>query len=80
MSKQTGHLTQTVSHYVADFRQLIGEIDWRIGEIDCDQRIDGPEIIVELDEIKLGKGKYNRGHHVEEALKELKKSGCLLLT
>ena len=34
---------------------------------ECAQRIGGNEIIVEVDEMKLGKRKYNRGHRVEGA-------------
>lgn len=56
----TGHSSHTVGKFWADFRQLVGS---SIEEEDV--VIGGDGIIVEVDETKLGKRKYNRGHRVE---------------
>lgn len=57
---QTGHTRETICEYYRFFRQLISS-----NPIIEDSVIGGEGIIVELDESKLGKRKYNRGHHVE---------------
>lgn len=57
---QTTHSSTTVSVYLNFFRQLVSETLQ-----DDDELIGGPGIIVEIDESKLGKRKYHRGHRVE---------------
>jgi transposase-like protein len=52
--------SHTVSSFMEYFRQLVGEcLD------DDDSIIGGDNIIVEIDESKLGKRKYHRGHRVD---------------
>lgn len=55
----TGHSSTTVTAYFKHFRQLVEQ-----SLVPEDQVIGGPGIIVEVDETKLGKRKYNRGHRV----------------
>jgi transposase-like protein len=59
---QTGHSPNTVADYLNHFRQLIGEMV----ESD-DTMIGGDGIIVQIDETKMGKRKYHRGHRVDGA-------------
>jgi transposase-like protein len=56
----TGHSSGTVTNFYGYFRQLVTQ-----SLTEEDQVIGGPGIEVELDETKLGKRKYNRGHRVE---------------
>lgn len=56
----TGCSKDTVATYYAMFRQLVSD---SLDEEDC--RIGGEGVIVEIDETKMGKRKYHRGHHVE---------------
>lgn len=56
----TGHSSKTVALFYKHFRQLVSS---SIEEEDV--VIGGPDVVVEIDETKLGKRKYNRGHRVE---------------
>lgn len=56
----TGCSSGTVTSFFGHFRSLVAStLD------DDDTRIGGPGVIVQLDETKLGKRKYHRGHRVE---------------
>jgi hypothetical protein len=56
----TGHLSNTVTDYIRFFRELVISI-----LEDEDQVISKENIIVEINESKFGKRKYNRGHMIE---------------
>lgn len=56
----TGHSPNTVCSFFNHFRKLVSS-----SLMLEDQIIGGPNVIVEVDETKLGKRKYNRGHMVE---------------
>jgi transposase-like protein len=56
----TGHSSTTVSAFYRHFRQLATSALREENQI-----IGGPGIVVEIDETKLGKRKYNRGHRVD---------------
>lgn len=51
---------QAIADFYSHFRDLVAS-----DPVLEDVEIGGPGVIVELDECKLGKRKYNRGHHVE---------------
>ncbi|KII61178.1 hypothetical protein RF11_11263 [Thelohanellus kitauei] len=56
----TGLSSKTVSDWVKFIRQLLGD------PVDFDDTvIGGTDIVVEIDETKLGKRKYHRGHRVD---------------
>lgn len=56
----TGFSQHTVTSFYAHFRRLVASA------LDEEQQvIGGAEIIVEVDETKLGRRKYNRGHRVD---------------
>ena len=58
----TGHSTATVSAYNGYFRQLVSSA------LDSyDAIIGGQGIVVQVDETKMGKRKYHRGHRVKGA-------------
>lgn len=56
----TSHSSTTICAWTIYLRQLLGE-----SICPYSQKIGGEGIIVEIDETKLGKRKYNRGHFVE---------------
>ena len=62
ISIMTGHSSKTVTHFLAEFRGLFEN---SIEESAC--VIGGEDIIVEIDECKISKRKYHKGHHVEGA-------------
>jgi len=56
----TGCSSATITHFAGLFRQLVAN------EVEEDEgQIGGENVIVEIDESKLGKRKYHRRHHVE---------------
>jgi transposase-like protein len=56
----TGHSSATISHFFGHLRNLVAS---NLNEEN--QVIGGPDVIVEVDETKLGKRKYHRGHRVD---------------
>jgi hypothetical protein len=56
----TGHSSHTVANYRRSCMQLLAS-----SFQDDDTMIGGTGIIVELDECKLGKSEYNRGHRAK---------------
>lgn len=62
MLHHIGHSTATTSSYRGYFRQLVSEM------VDSDDIIIGGQgIVVQVDETKIGKRKYHRGHRVDGA-------------
>lgn len=56
----SGHHTEAVTDWTGFIRQLCADnVDFE------DVKIGGPGVIVEVDETKLGKRKYHRGHRVD---------------
>ena len=60
--EMTGTSSHTCCDFAAHFRQLVAD---SLETEDC--IIGGPGIVVEIDESKIAKRKYNRGHHIEGA-------------
>jgi transposase-like protein len=56
----TGHSSTTITNFYCHFRRLVTS-----ALLEEDQIIGGPGVEVEIDETKLGKRKYNRGHRVD---------------
>jgi transposase-like protein len=56
----TGHSSRTITAFYGHFRTLVAS-----ALKEEDQIIGGVGIVVEVDETKLGKRKYNRGHYVD---------------
>lgn len=56
----TGHSSKTITAFFKHFRNLVaGALE------EEDQVIGGPGVVVEIDETKMGKRKYHRGHRVD---------------
>jgi transposase-like protein len=58
----TGFSNPTITHFMKYYRELVSRALY-----DDDALVGGDGIIVEVDESKFGKRKYNRGHHVDGA-------------
>jgi transposase-like protein len=58
----TGHSSGTIAAYIKHLNQVVaGDVD----EEDCS--VGGDQVVVEIDECKIAKRKYHRGHRVEGA-------------
>lgn len=60
ISGLTGLSPNTVTEYMNHFRELIAD---SLDEVEI--KVSGDGVVVEIDETKLGKRKYHRGHRVE---------------
>ena len=58
----TGHSSATVTAYIKYLNQVVVD---NVDEEECS--IGGDQVVVEIDECKIAKRKYNHGHHVEGA-------------
>ena len=59
-ARSTKKNTETITRWYTNFREVVAGV-LRTSEV----KIGGPGVVVEVDETKLGKPKYHRGHRVE---------------
>jgi len=62
VSQMTGHCPKTVRYWHNLFRQAI---TFNLEATNDENKIGGDGVVIEIDESKFGKRKYNRGHRVE---------------
>ena len=56
----TNHSSTTITKWLGHLRRLLGE-----SLTECEIYIEGKGIVVEIDETKMGKRKFDRYHQVE---------------